>query len=115
MNRKKLTLFYERADILFLHLNNIPAFHRVLPSKVFEYASFNKPIIAGVEGYSAVFLKNHVPQSLIFCPGDEEQCVRLIKKADQANIDKVKIDTFISKFNRHKIMKKMASHIYNLV
>ena len=35
VKREKLIKYYKDADILFLHLNDIPAFRRVLPSKIF--------------------------------------------------------------------------------
>ncbi len=54
--RSELIEAYKQADILFLHLNNYPAFHKVLPSKLFEYAAMGKPILAGVAGYPAKFI-----------------------------------------------------------
>ena len=36
MNRSELLAAYRRADVLFVHLNNLDAFKKVLPSKVFE-------------------------------------------------------------------------------
>ena len=32
IKREKLIKYYKEADILFVHLNDIPAFQRVLPS-----------------------------------------------------------------------------------
>ena len=43
---------YDKASILFLHLNDYEAFYKVLPSKIFEYATTGKPIIAGVNGFA---------------------------------------------------------------
>ena len=39
---------------LFLQLNNIKAFENVLPSKIFDYGSYNKPILAGVSGIAKI-------------------------------------------------------------
>ena len=49
MPQHELLNYYNQANILFLHLNSIKAFEKVLPSKIFEYAASNKPILAGVE------------------------------------------------------------------
>ena len=58
--------YYKNADILFLHLKNIAAFKRVLPSKVFEYGALGKPIVAGVSGYSANFIKQNLQINYCF-------------------------------------------------
>jgi len=115
VKREKLIDFYQNADILFLHLNNIPAFRRVLPSKIFEYTASGKYIVAGLSGYSAKFLKNNSPYATVFDPGNVDQCVQLIKEAESLKIDKEKIDFFIKEYNREKIMQKMAAHILSLV
>ena len=115
VSRTKLIDYYKNADILFLHLNNIPAFRRVLPSKIFEYAALGKPIVAGLSGYSAKFLNKNIPYATVFDPGNVDQCVNFIKKAESIKIDKDKIDMFIKEYAREKIMKKMATHILVLV
>jgi thymidine phosphorylase len=51
----------------------------------------------------------------VFDPGNVDQCVQLIKKAESLKIDKEKIDFFIKEYNREKIMQKMAAHILSLV
>ena len=57
IGRKDLIKRYMEADVLFLHLNAHEAFHKVLPSKIFEYASLGKPLLAGVSGFAATFLE----------------------------------------------------------
>jgi len=111
VKRSELIGYYEEADILFLHLNDIPAFRRVLPSKIFEYAAFGKPIIAGVSGYSAKFMRDNVPHAIVFDPGNVNQCVVSIRKGESLRIDNNQIDIFIKEYAREKIMKEMASHI----
>lgn len=111
VSRKKLIRFYESSDILFLHLNDIPAFQRVLPSKIFEYAALGKPIIGGLSGYSEKFMKCNVPYSVIFKSGDIQGCVNAIEKAENLEINKKDIDLFVEKFSRENIMNRMATHI----
>ena len=111
VNRSELIGYYQEADILFLHLNDIPAFRRVLPSKIFEYAAFGKPIIAGISGYSAKFMRDNVPHAIVFDPGNVNQCVVSIRKGQSLRIDNNQIDIFIKEYAREKIMKEMASHI----
>ena len=59
-------------SILFIHLNAYPAFEKVLPSKIFEYAATGKPILAGVSGYSADFIRNNLK--------DKVKIIRVNKK-----------------------------------
>jgi len=115
VKREKLFKYYKDADILFLHLNDIPAFQRVLPSKIFEYTALRKPIVAGLSGYSAKFILDNVPHATIFNSGDIDGCVDAIKKAESLEIKDKNIDTFVEKYSREKIMNKMAKHILSLL
>ena len=58
--RYRLLDEYAQADVLLLHLNNKKAFEKVIPSKIFEYAVTGKPIVAGVAGYPATFIGEHI-------------------------------------------------------
>jgi glycosyltransferase involved in cell wall biosynthesis len=115
VKREKLIKYYKDADILFLHLNDIPAFRRVLPSKIFEYTALRKPIVAGLSGYSAKFIVDNVPYATIFNSGDIDGCVDAIKKAESLEIKDKNIDTFVEKYSRERIMNKMAKHILSLL
>ena len=115
VKREKLIKYYKNADILFLHLNDIQAFKRVLPSKIFEYTALGKPIVAGLSGYSAKFMKCNVPYSVIFNSGDIDGCVNAIKKAELLEIKNKDVDIFVEKYSREKIMNKMATHIFSLL
>ena len=115
VKREKLIKYYKDADILFLHLNDIPAFRRVLPSKIFEYTALSRPIVAGLGGYSAKFIVDNVPYATIFNSGDVDGCVDAIKKAESLEIKDKNINTFVEKYSREKIMNKMAKHIFSLL
>ncbi|WP_339880420.1 glycosyltransferase family 4 protein [Pseudidiomarina gelatinasegens] len=108
VKRAELIEIYKNADILFLHLNDYPAFEKVLPSKIFEYAALGKPILAGVSGYAASFLQQEVDNAAVFSPGDVEQAVVAIKSLSLGYTDRV---DFRRKFARDCIMNKMASDL----
>jgi len=112
MNRDLLIAEYHKADFLFLHLNKQKAFERVLPSKLFEYGTFNKPIIAGVGGYAAEFVKENMLNTILFNPGDYQG---LVKKLNQYEYRKLKRDDFEAKFSRQKINEKMADSLISLI
>ncbi len=111
VSRHQLIDEYQNADILFLHLNDYPAFKKVLPSKVFEYAAIGKPILAGVSGYAAEFITKEVVNSAVFHPGDVNAAL--------AGLDALDISInpradFVAKYTRDSIMHNMASDIMEL-
>ncbi len=111
--RKELILEYQKADILFLHLNNLKAFQKVLPSKIFEYAATGKPILAGVSGYAADFLNKQVDGVEIFNPCDEVGMkLGLNKLLNGPKI--INRSDFCLRFARTKIMEKLAKDVISL-
>lgn len=110
VDRKKLNYYYKKADILFLHLNDIQAFKKVLPSKIFEYGSLGKPIIAGVDGYSTKFLKEEMIGCFVFKPCDISSLKKVFIQAIQGKTFYDR-SLFIKKYNRSNIMMNMANDI----
>ena len=110
--REQLMQEYEQADVLFLHLNDYDAFHKVLPSKIFEYAATGKPILAGVAGYPALFINIEVQNAAVFAP-----CNGAAGKAAFSTLD-LKLEPreiFVKKYARTHIMQAMASDILSLL
>lgn len=111
--RSKLIIEYMNADILFLHLNNYKAFDKVLPSKIFEYAATNKPILAGVSGYAAKFLHENVKGVEIFDPCNLESMKVGLKKI-LIGPKIINRKNFCLRFSRIKIMNNLANDIFSL-
>lgn len=113
INRKDLQKLYSSADYLFLHLNDYPAFRKVLPSKIFELATFKKPILAGVSGFSAQFINDEINNSFVFNPCDYKALVYyLLNSEETLSIDR---SDFTQKFKRSKINENMATSILNYI
>lgn len=112
VTRDELVQYYTKADILFLHLNDYPAFKKVLPSKIFEYAAMGKPILAGVSGYASTFIKDELDNARVFPPANLEEAVSQIKHLDLQQVDR---SVFVNKYSRKSIMIKMASSIMTYV
>lgn len=107
--RSELRDIYNNADYLLIHLNNYSAFKKVLPSKIFELATFPKTILAGVSGYSANFINKEVSDSYVFNPCDISALVSFLKTNKQSNhIDRYKFKT---KFDRSLINNQLSSKI----
>ena len=100
--REELIPIYQTADLLFLHLDELTAFKRVLPSKIFEYAVYNKPIVAGLQGYVVDFIKENLNGFFIFTPNDVQGCILSIEKALEftSEIDNNNFSNYYSRKNQ---------------
>lgn len=110
VSREALFTHYRNADVLFLHLNDYEAFHKVLPSKIFEYAATGKPVLAGVAGYAADFLREQVPGVEVFPPCDAVAMMQGLERllAGPRIIDR---RVFCERYCRESIMQSMAADI----
>ncbi len=108
VGRVDLLRLYSQCDYLFLHLNDYSAFEKVLPSKVFEYASTGKPVIAGVSGYARDFIKNNVKRSAVFDPCSVDGFIQALKTLPKTMVQR---NEFIEKYQRQNIARKMAEEL----
>ena len=108
VTRERLLEIYNGSDFLFLHLNDYEAFEKVLPSKIFELATYDKPIIAGVGGYANKFITENVSNTILFTPCDVEAMVSGLQNYTYIN---EKRTDFIAKFSRDNINREMAKSI----
>ncbi|MBV4516635.1 glycosyltransferase family 4 protein [Pseudomonas kurunegalensis] len=111
MRRDQLLRIYYQADVLFLHLNNLKAFRRVLPSKLFEYAATDKPIWGGLSGYAGRFAQKRIKNVALFPPCDIEAAIQAFQRL---KIQKTSRLEFVQQFSRRSIKKKMAQDILQI-
>ena len=112
VKRMDLVAEYQQADYLFVHLNDLNACKRVLPSKLFEYGATSKPILAGVAGYAASFIRTHLKNSIVFAPGDVESLVSQLRETPYYTEDRLE---FKAKFQRKVISREMAQQIMKML
>jgi len=110
MPRSELLAHYESCDALLLHLNDYQAFRKVLPSKVFEYGASGRPILAGVAGFAAQFVRSELPDSFVFQPCDSAALVEGVRalRGGAAAPDR---SEFRQRFARTRIMDELAQDI----
>ncbi|MBC3786088.1 glycosyltransferase family 4 protein [Spirosoma utsteinense] len=108
ISRRALAGAYQEADYLFVHLNDLAALTRVLPSKLFDYGATDKPIIAGVAGYAADFVRIHLPNSLVFAPGDVVDLVAQLRTTTYRTQVRSR---FRAQFQRQVLVSALASQI----
>ena len=108
--REELIQHYATADVLFVHLADIPAFSKSIPSKLFEYASTNKPILAGLKGVSRKMMATEVPHTYLFDPNDADVASVHVKAlmGEKISVNRTK---FVTKYSRSKIMSDMIDDI----
>lgn len=111
VSRLELIARYKQADVLFLQLNDLLAFQRVLPSKLLEYAATSKPILAGVSGYAQQFIEQHISGVGLFPPCDVMAAKRALEAIVLAPVDR---GEFCQLFARRRIMAKMAAEVLAL-
>lgn len=112
VQRDELLTVYQKADFLFAHLNNFKAFEKVLPSKLFELATFNKPLIAGVGGFASDFVKENIDNSILFEPCNIDELVAKLKSYTYKTTVRKE---FISKFKRSEVNRKMAKSMLKYI
>ena len=112
VERKDLVARYRNADVLFLHLNDYPAFRRLLPSKLFEYAATGKPIWAGLCGYSRKFAEEEVGHCAIFSSGDVDEAMVAFQSLRLENRPRTE---FIEKYRRRILDRAFAQNILSLL
>lgn len=112
VSRSDLIEIYQKADVLFLHLNDYDAFLKVLPSKIFEYAAIGKPIWAGVSGFAAKFLNEHVSNAAVFHPCNVQQAIDSFESLELKTQPR---QEFVAQFSRESIMREMAADILSTV
>lgn len=111
VKRDELIKIYQSADILFLHLNDYDAFKKVLPSKLFEYGALGKPIWAGVAGHAADFINENITNAAVFAPCNLNEAVKSFESLVMVTQPRI---TFVERFARANIMKKMAEDVISL-
>ena len=112
LSRSALLDAYETADVLFLHLGSHPAFEKVLPSKLFEYAALGKPVLAGVAGYAARFVREEIRNAAVFPPCDSRAAVKAFLSLELADCSRPE---FVGKYARANIAKAMADDLLALL
>jgi glycosyltransferase involved in cell wall biosynthesis len=109
--RNELIRAYQEADVLLLHLGRQTAFETVLPSKVFEYAALGKPVLAGVAGYAARFIREQIDNSAVFSPCDAVAAVQAFESLRLADSPRPE---FVAKYRRAQIAAAMADDVLAL-
>lgn len=112
VDRGILITEYQQADYLLVHLSKLDICKHVLPSKLFDYGATDKPILAGVAGFAASFVREHLTNYILFAPGDTESMVNQLRTTPY----RTEIRTeFRTRFQRKTISQAMARQIRQML
>jgi glycosyltransferase involved in cell wall biosynthesis len=109
--RNELMRAYQEADVLLLHLGKQRAFEGVLPSKLFEYAALGKPVLAGVAGFAARFIREQIENAAVFPPCDAVAAVQAFESLRLADTPR---PAFVANYRRTQIAAAMADDVLAL-
>ena len=110
--RCELIKYYRMASVLFLHLNDHSAFEKVIPSKLFEYAASEKPILAGAQGVAATFIRDNIENAAIFPPCNADG---FFKALETLRLENTPRRDFCERYQRSYITGEMVADILGLV
>ena len=110
--KEDIITLYSEVDCLMLQLGQFYSLSMVIPSKIFEYAATNLPILFGAKGFSSKFIRN-VDGTIHFKQGEANSFYKSIIKAMKKEINVESRNKFLSKYNSENIYQKYASHILN--
>ena len=101
-------------DCAIVPLLRLEAFKEVIPSKIFEAAALEKPIILGVEGEAKEIIENY-NAGLCFIPENEKSLISAIHFLieDDKNLIQYKLgcNKLAADFDRKKLSKRMLEKI----
>jgi glycosyltransferase involved in cell wall biosynthesis len=108
VKRRELAEASVQADILFLHLNDYPAFAKVLPSKIFEYGALGKPVWAGVGGFAAEFIRSELSNAAVFPPCDATAAIAALASLELKTTPR---PDFVRRYARRHVTERLAADI----
>lgn len=109
INKEGLSEWYTKTDIGIISLQDSPLFKTVIPSKLFEYAAFNTPILFIGEGEAANLIQTY---NLGFSvssdiPSITDQINEMLSKKDHYRINQ----DFIENYSWNHLIKKYLDAI----
>lgn len=110
IKKDKINSIYKRANCLMLQLSTLKSIECVIPSKIFEYAATELPIIYGARGYTSNFL-SQVDGTIPFRQVDSKSFYKSIIKSKNITVSKELRSKFINEYLTDKVYENYVYHI----
>jgi glycosyltransferase involved in cell wall biosynthesis len=117
VSKNDIAKYISIIDVALVNLKKSETFKSVIPSKIFENAAMNKPILLGVEGESKEIIELY-QAGLCFVPENEEDFLKklhLMKIASLENKFLIGCQTLSKDFDRIKLAGNMLKIIKKTV
>lgn len=112
-----VTRYLSLIDLALVPLRRSETFRAVIPSKIFEAAAMEKPIILGVEGQAQKLIERY-GAGLCYTPDDPEALLNVLQKiqSDEALIARLKdgCRRLTQDFDRRKLASNMLGDLKNV-
>ena len=109
--------YLSAIDVSLINLRKAETFKTVIPSKIFESAAMEKPILLGVDGESRQIVESY-PAGLYFEPENESDFIEKLYmlKNDKALYESLKLgcQNLVKDFDRVSLAKDMAEILYTI-
>jgi glycosyltransferase involved in cell wall biosynthesis len=109
--------YLSAIDVSLINLRKAETFKAVIPSKIFESAAMEKPILLGVDGESRQIVESY-PAGLYFEPENEYDFIEklYLLKSDKALYESLKrgCQKLVKDFDRVSLAKDMAEILYTI-
>ena len=113
MSKKEVIKYLSIIDVGLVNLIKPDVYKTVIPSKIFEIAAMQKPILLGVEGESKMILENY-KAGICFEPENPndfiEKCCYIIENSEGFQQGSMEL---AESHDRKKIALKMLNNIIN--
>lgn len=116
VSKREVVDYLNLMDVALVNLKKSDTFKLVIPSKLFEAAALEKPILLGLEGESKIILEDY-NAGIAFLPEDEEDFVEKCSKIlDDKNYQNFMegCRSLVKDFDRSKIALQMLETIVSV-
>jgi UDP-N-acetylglucosamine 2-epimerase (non-hydrolysing) len=117
--KRQIPEFLASVDACLVHLKKTDLFKSVLPSKIFEAAAMQKPIIMGVQGYAADLIRRSGAGICIEPENHEDLCNAVLSLASEPDLARQYGQQgrsyILSHFDRRTLSRQYEKLIENLV
>lgn len=115
--KSEITRYISIVDVALVNLKKSDTFKSVIPSKIFENAAMQKPILLGVQGESQYLVTDYMAGECF----EPENKIDFLNKLNAIYLDKINasqkyvagLEQLANDFNRTKLANDMLSYIKN--
>ena len=113
IHKHEIIKYLSIIDVALVNLKKSDTFKSVIPSKIFEAAALQKPILLGVEGESKEIIESY-GAGVCYDPGNKSDfisaCIKILK-SDIYNKSKINTKKLAKDFDRRKIAAEILNTI----